>query len=547
MDRTDLPIEAVKINGQYIEDVLPGYKTIITSGREAQQVELATYSVGSADGETVKGSRYPSRTITVDFALHADSMNDLRDKLTQLNNLLALEDADFVFNDEEDKYYTGYAVMGDSYKDYKNAVTGSYKILCAYPFKRSVALTTLTSTDPSGVVVDGSSATFTFSYKGTRPARPLLRAHFAAAKQNGDYSEDGDCGFVAFLDADENIIQLGNPEVIDVDQYAKNGTLANSEFSALTAWTPTNVSSGQITDTYWNRGAGQTQRYAKPTGTASLTRSTEGAVNFEFDIVHRLCVSQAAQTGTFEALTKNGSTTVVGFRIEKTGNGTTGVVRYILNDKVVGSDNIDLSYYNSHFGYCNRTAVYTTQTYQEKVVTYVKVKKKKKKKKVTKWVTKTRTVQSGWSYTQSNLNSGWSKEGATVTFSVGNLPDRTYKCSDIEFVPASDIVFNFSGSFHTNALHSCAMIGKAGVPFAEIPNVFTAGDVVEADCDSANVMLYRDGSLEGHLEPQYGALGNDWEDFLIKPGQNVIRAVWSNWVNTSYKPTIQIIFNEVYL
>ena len=547
MDRTDLPIEAVKINGQYIEDVLPGYKTIITSGREAQQVELTSYSVGSADGETVKGSRYPSRTINVEFALHADSMNDLRDKLTQLNNLLALEDADFVFNDEEDKYYTGYAVMGDSYKDYKNAVTGSYSIFCAYPYKRSVALTTLTSTDPAGVVVDGSSATFTFSYTGTRPARPLLRASFAAAKHNGDYSEDGDCGFVAFLDADENIIQLGNPEVIDVDQYAKNGTLANSEFSALTAWTPTNVASGQITDTYWNRGAGQTQRYAKPSGTASLTRSTDGAVDFEFDIVHRLCVSAAGQTGKFEALTKNGNTTTVGIRIEKTGNGTTGVVRYILNDKVVGSDNIDLSYYNTHFGYCNRTAVYTTQTYKQKVVTYVKVKKKKKKKAVTKWVTKTRKVQSGWNYTQSNLNSGWSKEGATVTFSVGNLPDRTYKCSDIELVPSTDIVFNFSGSFHTNAVHSCSMIGKAGVPFAEIPNVFTAGDVVEADCDSANVMLYRDGSLEGHLEPQYGALGNDWEDFLVKPGQNVIRAVWSNWVNESYKPTIQIIFNEVFL
>ena len=91
------------------------------------------------------------------------------------------------------------------------------------------------------------------------------------------------------------------------------------------------------------------------------------------------------------------------------------------------------------------------------------------------------------------------------------------------------------------------MIGKAGVPFAEIPNVFTAGDVVEADCNSANVTLYRAGSTEGHLEPQYGALGNDWEDFEIKPGQNVIKAVWSPWVNTSYKPKIQILFNEVYL
>ena len=85
------------------------------------------------------------------------------------------------------------------------------------------------------------------------------------------------------------------------------------------------------------------------------------------------------------------------------------------------------------------------------------------------------------------------------------------------------------------------------MPFAEIPNVFTAGDIVEADCSDANVYLYRDGSLIGHLEPQYGALGNDWEDFDIKVGQNIIRAVWSDWVNTSYKPTIKIIFNKVYI
>ena len=545
MDRTDLPIEAVKINGQYIEDVLPGYTTVITSGREGLPVELDTYSVGSADGETLKGSRYPSRIVTIDFALHGNSMDDLRQKLTKLNNLLSFDEADFIFNDESSKFYTGKPIMGDSYKDYKNAVTGSWSIYCTYPFKRSVIPTTLSSYDQSGVVVDASSATFTFDYNGSYPSRPVLRAQFAAAKQGGDYSEDGDCGFVAFLDANENIIQLGNPEVVDVDQYAKNETLANSEFSVLTGWTPSNVASAALTDTYWNNGAGQTQYYARPNGTGSLVRTTEGAVDFEFDIVHRLCVSQVGQTGKFEALTKNNGVIVTGIRIEKTGNGTAGVVSYILNNKVVGTDSIDLSFYNTHFGYCNRTPVYTTETYYVTVTKTVKKKKKKKKVKVQE--ARTRTVQSGWYYTQSNLNTGWSKDGGVVTFSVGNLADRTFKCSDIENVASINIEFNFTGAFHTNALHSCSMIAKPGVPFAEIPNVFTSGDIVEADCNSAEVVLYRDGSLDGHLEPQYGALGNDWEDFLIKPGQNIIRAVWSPWVNTSYKPIIQIIFNEVYL
>ena len=268
-----------------------------------------------------------------------------------------------------------------------------------------------------------------------------------------------------------------------------------------------------------------------------MTRTTTGAVGFEFDIVHRLCVNAPAQTGTFKAHLKNGSNIVVGFEIEKTGNGTTGTVKYILNDKVVGTDNIDLSYYNTNFGYCNRTAVYVTQSY----TTYVKKKKKKKK------VTKTRRVFNGYNYTQSNLNSGISRDGGIVTFSVGDLADRTFKCSDIENTAVNDVVFTTTGDINTNALRSCALVSKAGVPFAEIPNVFTAGDIIEADCNDANVYLYRNGSAEGHLEPQYGALGNDWEDFELKVGQNVIRAVWSDWVNASYKPVIKIIFNEVYI
>lgn len=540
-ERADLTNEAIKIHGQYIEDIIKGYVTSQTVGRKSLAKSLTTYTVGAADGEKLSSSKFPARTIKVEYFITNPDEAEIITAFNQLNNILNVEETDFVFNDEPDKFYTGTAIMDGDVTMIRGGASGSFTIHCGYPFKRSVALTTLSSTDASGVEVGETDATFTFDYNGTYPSRPLLRATFASRKQNGDYNEDGDCGFVAFLDPSENIIQLGNPDVVDVDQYAKNGTLANSEFSALTAWTPTNVTSGQITDTYWNRGRGQTQQYAKPSGTASLTRSTQGAVDYEFDIVHRLCISTAGQTGKFEALTMNNGVIVAGFRIEKTGNGTSGKVSYILNDKVVGTDNIDLSYYNTHFGYCKRTAVYTTQTYYVTVTKKVKKKKKKVKEK------RTRTVQTGWNYTQSNLNSGWTKDGGVVTFSVGNLPDRTYKDSAIENTAGIDIVFNFSGAFHTNALHSASMIAKAGVPFAEIPNVFTAADVVEADCNDANVTLYRAGSLEGHLEPQYGALGNDWEDFVIRPGQNVIRAVWSNWVNPDYKPLIEIVFNEVYL
>lgn len=553
--QTYLPSEAVSINGTYLENIITGYRTLYVKGRESLEVELDKYSVGTADGERVKGRRYPSRMLTIGFQLIAKDNADFRFRFNQLNNILAIGEADFVFADEPDKFFAGFPVMNAAVDPGTNAVTGEWQIFCAYPYKRSTTPTVLSSEDSTGVVVGTNSATFTFNYDGVIPARPLLRATFAAAKEGGDYNEDGDCGFIAFMTDDESIIQLGNPDVIDVDELNKNGTLINSEFDNLTNWTADGITVRSIADPYWNRGAGQTKNYAG--GVGSLSRSTTGAVGFEFDIVQRLCVNNSSQVGSFKALLKNGDRVIVGYIIEKTGSGTTATVKYIVNDKVVGTDNIDISYYNTSFGYCNRTPVYVQQTYYEQVVTYVTetytVKKKGKKKKKTRvvpvysWEARIRTVQSGWNYTQSNLNSGISRDGGVVTFSVGNLADRTFKSSDIENTPIYDVVLETTGSFHTNAVRSAALIGKAGVPFADIPNVFTAGDIVEADCNTANVYLYRDSSVTGHEEPQYGALGNDWEDFNIKVGPNIIKAVWSDWVNTNYKPKIEIIFNEVYI
>lgn len=565
-----LPTEAVSINGQYIENVLDGYRTLYTKGRESLGVELNTYSVGTADGEKYKNKRYPARELTVGFQLIADTAEEFREKFTNLNNLLSLDEADFIFNDEKDKFFSGYPIMNAEVEAGQNSVKGEWKIYCAYPFKRSVEPITLTMEDAT---VTDTTATFTIDYKGARPARPVLRAKFAGAKSGGTSSEDGDCGFVAFVDQEENIIQLGNPDVLDLDEYTQAKTLINKEFVNVTDWTRTgghtykgtvtgSVSTSNITDTYWNGGVGQTQSYAKPTygsGTglhgAILWKNTAGAVNFTMDMVHRLCVQNANETGVFECGAYNHDTGVMvaGFVIDKSSNGTTGVVRYIVNGEQVGTDSIDLSYYNTHFGYCNRTNVYVTQTYQQKVVTKVKVKKKKKKyvtKSVVKWVTRTRSVFGGYRYSQSNLNSSIEKDGAYIYFQVGNLPLRTFNVPDVAQVVAHDAsVFmgTYGTAMHTNMIHSLLFRREAGVPFAEQPNVFTAGDIVEADCNEATVYIYRDGSIGGHLEPQYGALGNDWEDFTLTSGTNVIRATWSEWVNTSYKPQIEIEYNEVFI
>lgn len=567
--RTDIPAEAVSINGLYIEDAIDGYMTIKTEGREGLPISLNTYDVGTADGERVKSSRYPARTIKVDFFLHGSSLSDMRDKLNHLNNILAQDEADFVFNDEDDKFFTGTPIMQTDVTDYKNSMRGTFEIYCAYPFKRSVAVYTATPT-----TINDTDAEFTIAYGGNYPAKPILRAEFAGALSGGNWSEDGDCGFVAWSDADENIIQVGNTEAIEMDPSLTAEQIANRTFTTTADWGTSGGSTWEsktvagslsanqsISDPYWNKGAGQSLKYIKPSyGSGSGWHGpiihyavSDGMVNYDIACVHRIAINANAQCGSFElgAYNITGGTykLLTGFVIEKSANGTNATVRYIVNGEQVGTDNIDISYYNTNFGYCRRDAIYTTQKYT------VKVKKKVKKKTKTVKETRTRQVLSGYKYTQSNLNSTIKKSGAVVTFKVGNLPARTFTVADIEDTAARNISMHFGqkgtvAALNTNAVSSLKCTRKGGPLFTDYQNTFTSGDVVEADCGDATVTLYRANTEagEGQLVPQYGALGNDWEDFEIKPNSsNTIAVTWSPWVNTSYKPMLKILYNEVFL
>ena len=561
-ERPMLKNEAIKIDGEYIEDLIPGYTTLKTYGRESLPLTIETYTSGIGNGDKVKYSKYPARTIEVEYLLVAKDAIELLEKINHLNNILSSEESDFVFNDEPDKFFVGVPHTQDTPDKVRNVVSGRWQIYCSDPFKYSCEPIVKTPT-----TVSGNTAQFAFNYDGTYPARPVLRAEFAGALSGGDYSDDGDCGYIAFIDDDENIIQLGNPDALDIDAYAKADQLINRCFTTTEDWSTSggrawedkaisgSISANQaITDTYWASGAGQTLAFSKPTygsGTSKhgpiLYKATAGAINFNLKVVHRLCVSAPGELGSFEcgAYNISGSTwkMLAGFVIEKTGSGTNGTVKYIVNGEQVGSASIDLSYYNTNFGYCNRTAVYKTQYYNKK-------KKKWQNKKIKK--AKTRKVVSSYTYTQSNLNSSISKAGSVVTFKVGNLAQASFTCADIELTAAHNISFHFgqvgsSDALNTNAVNSVIFTRNPSSAFADIPNVFTSGDVVEADCNDASVYLKHANTEDGLLAPQYGALGNNWEDFVLSKGPNVITAIWSDWVDEDYAPDVKIIYNEVYI
>ena len=223
-----LPAEAVSINGVYIEDEISGYRTLYTSGRESLKKEFESYDDTTADGSLTKYTRFPTRTITIGFQLITGSPQAFREAFNRLNELLNVEDAEIIFNDEQDKFFTGSPVMNAEVDPGLLSVKGEYQIYCADPFKYSVDVYS-----PAPVIAEdpdtGLYQTFNIEYEGTYPAYPRYIAKFY--NPDGETDEDnaefdqtemvgkldsvGACKFVAFMDDENHVLQFGNPDMAD--------------------------------------------------------------------------------------------------------------------------------------------------------------------------------------------------------------------------------------------------------------------------------------------------------------------------------------------
>lgn len=296
-----LPSEALKISGEYIENRVKGYRTLHVSGREALSAELDTFSTGVRDGVTPKSKRFPERIIIVAYQIKADTNEDFRNAYNKLAAILNVENAELIFNDEPDKFFIGTPSAIGDVEPGMNAVVGEFEILCADPFKYSVAeYEAEPSLDESSVLLD---------YNGTYKAFPILEADFYSEDEASPDGESvapmtgaGDCGFVAFFDENEKIIQLGDPEEEDgANPYAKSQTLVNHRFQEKTSWGTaakklwTVNNGGTIPDTdiqVGNVGMGVAS-YALPasppstSGTLLSVTSRAGEPHFNYKVLYK--------------------------------------------------------------------------------------------------------------------------------------------------------------------------------------------------------------------------------------------------------------------
>jgi hypothetical protein len=229
-----------------------------------------------------------------------------------------------------------------------------------------------------------------------------------------------------------------------------------------------------------------------------------GATNFTLTYKQKMCMSNSTnaqkQLGSFQMqLADENGAIVAGVRIAKSGVGKAGTMSFYVNGKWVNSTPIDLHYNNYYFG-ARENAVQTTT------------------------VTKT---------------------GNTVTFAVGSYK-RQYVNDAIANMAVTQVTFMFeqysaSETLEYNGLYWAKFVKHNCDTYREIPNKFSANDVLEADCSSGEIYL------NGISSPDLGALGNDWEGFYLTPGMNQIGFSYSNWVTPIYAPNIKVRYREVFL
>ena len=527
---TRLPTEAMRINGEYIENLIPGYRTLSVSGREALSAELGVYETGVRDGSSVKHKRYPARNLIVKYQIISPGgAYEFRQAYNALAGILNVEDAQLIFNDEPDKFFIGTPTEIGEVEPGTNAVVGEFTIFCADPFKYS-----LTEHQKSVQTISGGGKGFVINYNGTHKTYPRIKANFYTENEvDGSLTGDGDCGYVAFFNDREKILQFGNPDELDGVAAEASQRLTHWYFDSAGSWgdaqsywvmnNAANLIYNEVTGGSMKTGQDAIGRYYLtpadyssgndkfgPAITRILPADSAGVVGasdflFEFDLSFAPSSGSGGlwEVGVFYALAENASGKIVaGIRVAKFAPGTTqGKIEYFVNGKQPFNHTFDASHANNFFGNNSKVA---RRIYIKKI-------------------------------------------GKTVTFNVGGT-SRPYTCPDSGF--ESEKVTKISFVFMRykdytplayNGIYFARFTKYNCSTYAEIPNKFSSGDVLEVDCKEGEVYL------NGLTSPELGAIGNDWENFYLQPGENTIGIGYSDWLTADKAPTFTLMYREVFL
>ena len=518
------PAEAPMINGIFLEDVVPGYRTLTVQGREAMTAEVETQTRGKRDGSMFLSRRYPERVIRVKYQLISRTAADFREAYNILAAALHLENAQLIFNDEPDKFFVGTPGQLESVEPGKNAIISDIEFICPDPHKYSVQEYEVEQD------VDGNLCC---EYNGTFPCRPSFTAQFLEETytDENELSHDGSCGYLLLTHDNGTTLEFGDPEESDGQTVGMTETLIEANLKSSGAWTNEVAAMWLLNDStavaYGDKrgtigmipavaNANQnTQYFTGPTAYGSYTGwygpsitcaipadsgGNTGAANFMFQCCLKCCYGAESgdinQVGGFVVYIHDANRhKLAGIRVWKTAAGSKGRIVFIAEDEVKDEVEISFGRDNKHFGSGQSNMIKITKT------------------------------------------------GSKVVLYAGGIT-RTRDCPDIANSEAKFITFQFlrkdtKTKLEWNGLYSWKF-NKMGVDtWVDEPNHFTLGDRLDIDCTDGTV------KLNDMSTPALGDIRNDWENFSLVPGENAVSVACSDWCLDP--PEVTMRYREVFL
>lgn len=231
-----LPSVAMVFNGKIFEEELKGYRTLNVYGRETLSREVDSEARSKSNGSMFYGVRLPSRVITVEYKLSADSASEMQAKFNRLRRLqYSIGEVPFSFLDEPEYTYFGVVSGADEPDPSKLSVVSKFSIFCSNPDKfgelvktsGAVTVDTFYPTQPEKMTVTLSATVNKLSVTNGRETISLTGTFNAGSKVAIDVKEQ-----TVLLNG------VNRPDVIDLNSdfenfFIKNGDTVTSSSGSL--------------------------------------------------------------------------------------------------------------------------------------------------------------------------------------------------------------------------------------------------------------------------------------------------------------------------
>ena len=533
MDRANLNKDAFTINGVYPEDVISGYMTAKAVGRESLEKKIEVYENGT-DGETIKKTHFPSRTIEITFYLQGTSLSDMRTKMHKLQTMLNVNNAEIVFNDDENCYYIATPVIS-AVSEGADAAFGTYKLICHDPFKYAKTLTTVettsyteTVTDEDGVSHTVTSQVLTTDNAGGYKTFPIFNVQFATDEDaSGDVGSDADCGYVLFAKGGTDYsVQIGN----DAEKDVESTTVVSHNF--------TKSNKGSFTDSnsltpFRSKLAFNGSTKATSLG-LQINSTTDVAKKFHGPLALYTIASGQRPAGEFSLTWKNVFACSKETAVGKKECGAVWIMLLDASDVVKFAYGIEKSATSSlnakEYVYSYNSGLWPAETLSAKYTGKAGYKTK--------------------SDTQGRLSEFFIKRALRVVDEVtygdvsisSALSDLTYRITETELSTIAKIgifigEYGSASKMHSNRVTNVKLVNGT----LDNINSFGSGDLAVVDCGKAEIILNDKPAAD------LGDVGNNWEDMYLDPGTNTIYVQYSDWVAAGYAPTITMAYRRRWL